>query len=140
MTDTTSANSWVHRLIPAATFVVGLLIGAALLYASGAGRDAGASKTPGTSGSTPSPNASSTPRGATVITVPAACRDAAKKLQEATDLVRSSVDSVRNFDPDQLTKALRQLETIDAQARPLVRRCADVNITTSPSPSTTTSP
>lgn len=135
MAETEGTNSWVLRLIPAATFVLGLLIGAALLYASGAGRDTGTSKNPGAGGRTPPPSASSTPSGATVITVPAACRQAANKLQEATDLLRSSVDSVRNFNPDALTRALRQLETMDAQTRPLVRRCTDVNITTSPSPS-----
>ncbi len=139
MTETKSTNSWVHSLIPAATFVLGLLIGAALLYASGSGRDTGTSKNPGVDGSPP-PSASSTPSGATVITVPAACQQAANKLQEATDLLRSTVDSVRNFDPDKLTRALRQLETIDAQTRPLVRQCTEVDITTRPSPSTATSP
>lgn len=135
MSDETHGQPWGGILIPAATFLVGLLIGGLLIgvgrtdgEASGAepGTDASAAPSPAT-GSAAAP-------GDTVVTVSAACKMAAEKVRQATSLLRSTAGDVRKFRPDAIVKALNRLEDLDSQTRPLLRQCSQVEVSTGASP------
>ena len=126
--DDDQRRHWIGLLIPAATFLVGLVLGGALIYANSGGDAAGTS--------TPTPSVGASPTsgsGDTVVTVPAACDEAARKVGEAYTLLRQAVSQVRDFQADQLVDTLNQLEDVDAQTRPLVDACNKVSVTTSPS-------
>ncbi len=130
-----------QRFLPAATFLVGLLLGSVLVAASQS-RDSGPSAAgddSATSSSTSGPTPTSTV-GDTVVTLPAACEESAVNLREATALLGESVDSVKDFDPQRLVEILNRLETLDNETRPLVDECSAVTVTSSPtSPASPTS-
>lgn len=119
-------------VIPSVTFVIGLALGWALVSVSQTGGDAeGAAE--------PSPEVSSSPSpssvdGSIVVTVPLACQESARNLREATRLLRASVTSVRDFDPDELVDTLNRLETLDRETRPLLDECSQASVTESPGP------
>lgn len=126
-----SGGSGWTRLLPAATFLIGLALGGVLVAV-------------GTSGSADDgdPDASATPSetaeptlspGDTVVTVPAACEESAQNLRDAYGLLRDSLDSVRDFDPDRLVDILNRLEEIDTETRPLLDECA-VDVSEAPTP------
>ena len=122
---------WFSLLLPTATFVIGLALGGILVYANSGGDNGddagnGSASTAGASSSPPSAS------GDTVVTVPAACDEAAAKVSEAYSLLRQAVDQVRNLDADKLVSTLNELEDVDAQTRPLVDACTQVSVSTSP--------
>ncbi len=121
------------RLIPAATFLVGLLIGTLAILAIHS--DSPSVKQPSTSPSSTSPSP-----GQSVVTVPAACQQASDNIAQATALLRDSVSSVKDFDPKKLVKLLNQLEDLDQATRPLAKECAQVKVTVGPTPTTADSP
>ncbi len=82
---------------------------------------------------TPSPATTPT-TGATVVTVPAACQEAADNMREALSLLRSGTDSVEKFQPDRIVELLNRLEDIDQQTRPLLDECSNVDVSRSPAP------
>lgn len=126
--DIDHASPWWARLLPTATFVVGLVIGGLVVLAVHGGGEPAASPSP-------SPSTASASPGDTVVTVPAACQDAADNIEEATSLLRETVSSVKNFDPDQIVKMLNRLQDLDQATRPLAKRCSQVKVTVGPSPS-----
>lgn len=138
MNDDDRRHRWISLLLPTATFVIGLALGGILVYANsgdtdnsgnaGSGGDAtnAPASTASASGSSPSPT------GDTVVTVPAACEQAAEKVSEAYTLLRQAVDQVRNFDADELVSTLNELEDVDAATRPLVDACTQVSVSSSP--------
>ncbi len=117
------------RLVPAATFLLGLLIGSLLVAVGGNGGDRSGDSPGASPGASPSasPSASTDVR----VTVPAACGEAAANLKEATQLLRSSVGSVKDFDPQRIVDQLNRLEELDAETRPLVRLCSQVQVASS---------
>lgn len=132
-------------LIPAATFLVGLLIGGLVI---GLGRSGSSpSSTAGDDGSSSGASSSSSPTststadpGETVVTVPAACQEATDKVSEATRLLRSTVGDVRNFKPEKIVEALNRLEDLDGEIRPLLQECSRVEVTTGATPVPPSSP
>lgn len=141
MSDETPMQWWGGLLIPAGTFLVGLLIGGLVI---GVGRSGGDSSDPaGDDGSSSSPSpttAGSAAPGETVVTVPAACQEAGGKVREATKLLRSTVGDVRNFKPDKIVDTLNRLEDLDSQIRPLLQECSQVEVTTGATPFPSASP
>jgi hypothetical protein len=131
-----SPGRW-SRLLPAATFVVGLALGSVLVAVSQGGDDQdgqGAAGTPTPSASDPDVAASD---DQVVLAVPQACRDAAENLRQATSVLGDAIGSVRDFDPDQLVKLLNQLEDLDNATRPLTRQCSRSEATVTVVPSAT---
>lgn len=123
-------RAWLGRLLPAATFLVGLVLGA-LVVGAVAG-DVGPS-TGDTAESTTSP----TPTGSapeTTVVVPGACTDAAEAVRSAVRLLRQGAASVRDFDPDELVRVLNELEIVEPRVRALARQCSDVEVNPSPTP------
>lgn len=118
-----AGRRWGAVLLPAATFVVGLVLGWAVV-AVGEQDDVG-----GALLGDPSPSASPEPseepgEGDLVMLIPGECREAAENLQEATRVLRDSLGSVRDFDPDVLVDNLNRLEQLDDETRPLIDRCS----------------
>ena len=132
--ETSPSRRWGGLLIPAATFLVGLLIGGLVIGVGRSGSSSSSDEEAGSS-SSPSPAASSPPApGDTVVTVPAECQQAADKVREATSLLRSTVSDVQNFKPDKIVETLNRLEDIDAEIRPLLDGCSQVDVTTGATP------
>ena len=137
MNDDDARHRWISLSLPTATFVIGLALGGILVYANsgdtnggeaGSGGDAANASASTASASSSSPSAT----GDTVVTVPAACEQAAEKVSEAYTLLRQAVDEVRNFDADKLVNTLNELEDVDAETRPLVDACNQVSVSSSP--------
>ncbi len=119
---------WLSWAVPAATFVVGLVLGGVVIGV-GTGNDSGgpsAAASPSSGGST------STPTAAVTVTVPNACLQAADTVQQATSLIRSAVTDVRDFSPDKLTRTLNRLEDLDAKARAQADQCSQARVTQGP--------
>lgn len=123
------------RLLPALTFVVGLLLGGLVV---GVGLDNGSTgsdepgATPSTDASTdPQPGDTESSPSDTTVRVPAACIEAAAMVEEALDLVRSGIAAVRDVQPDELISVLDELEALEPQARELARQCSAVEVSPS---------
>ncbi len=117
--------AWVARLVPAATFLLGLAVGGLVV---GVGLDGDGSPAAESETSAPSPaDEESTPSDLTVV-VPAACEQAAESVREAAGLLRRAAESVRDFNPDELVAVLDELETVEPQVQELADRCAAVDI------------
>ncbi len=134
MTRTRSRITAAAPVIPAATFLVGLLIGALFVGLGQSGNTAAGKG--GSQGDQVKPTASASPSGELTVTIPGACRAAAENLRTATALLADSAKSVKNFDPNQLVKLLNELESLDSRTRPLIAQCSEVDISSaSPAPS-----
>ncbi len=129
---------WGLRLLPALTFLVGIVLGAVVVIAGQPGATVGEV----TGEPSPSPSASSDPDavGDTVVTLPAACEDAAENVTEATRLIDESATAVRDFRPDELVGLLNQLEDLDAETRELAAECRRVQVSESALPEQTDGP
>ena len=144
MSDETSQRRWGGVLIPAATFLVGLLIGGLVIGVgktgggssdeAANGGSSGSSSSSSSSSPTPTTTGSASP-GETVVTVPAACQQAGDKVREATTLLRSTIGDVRNFKPNRIVDELNRLEDLDSQIRPLLQECSQVDVSTAAAPS-----
>ena len=116
-------SPWWFRLLPAATFVVGLLLGGLVTWV-GSGTDRLSSDD---SGSDPTPTQASTPPPAEpTSSAPQACLDASDAVEEAVRLMRRGAAATRDFQPDRLVDVLNQLETLDPRLRALAERCSGV--------------
>lgn len=131
-------NPWPSRLIPAGTFLVGLALGGGVVGAAMSGDgsprpsadDAGASAS-----ASPSAGSEAGADGSTVVTVPAACEEAAANLRRAYSLLRGGTGSIERFKPDRIITLLNELEDLDNETRPLLERCSQVDVSESPAPS-----
>lgn len=120
--------------VPTLTFLVGLGLGAALVWAAvgGGGDDAPEVGPSATAGPSPSSGPSDT-----LVTVPGACEDVSARVSEAYDLLRDAVRQVRDFQAEELTRTLDELEVLDEETRSLAAECSQVSATDSPAPSET---
>lgn len=135
MTDETRMQRWGSLVIPAATFLVGLLLGGLVIGVGRSGGDSSgvANGSGSTRSASPTTGGSATP-GETVVSVPAACSEAADKIREATTLLRNTVGDFRNFKPNEIVDALNRLEDLDGETRPLLQACSQVGVTTGATP------
>lgn len=124
--EETGWQTWGSRLLPVVTFLVGLGLGLVVMVAVG-GDDASPGVDP-----EPTPSASSPGSGDTVVTVPAACEDAAENISAATRLLDDAAASVRDFRPQELVDLLEKLETLDAETRELAGQCSEIDISEGP--------
>lgn len=120
------STSW---WIPAATFVVGLVLGGGVIAATSSGDDAAttsaASPSPSTSASSPGVSASpSTPADAT-LTVPGECLQVAEDSQKVLDLVNDAVAAVRDLDASALSDVVREIQSSQDTLTKQTEACKD---------------
>ncbi len=114
-------------LIPALTFLVGLVLGGAVIAAVGSGGDGAVTGSGGTSSSTtsaPSTLTTSTSPDATV-TVPSACLQVADDSQALLGLVSNAVGAVRDLDAARLSDIVRQLRDAQNALSETATRCQE---------------
>jgi len=126
---------WMTRVFPAATFVVGVVLGGLVVGAASSGGSGSPSEPPQAAAPTATATA---PAPETTVVVPGACNQAAEAVTEAVELIRQGAASVRDFDPDELVRVLDELETLEPQARELAARCSDVDVDPGPTTAPTT--
>lgn len=111
-----------YVLLPAATFLVGLLLGGALVWVAQPGEEGG-----GSAEGQPSPSAGVTPTPTTVpsgsIVVPRACLQAVEAAQEVVDLARDAVTAIGDLDAAALQKVVNRIEKLDRRVRADIDAC-----------------
>ncbi len=123
---------WFGLLLPAVTFLVGIALGGAMIYATNGGDG---SESPDADSSATSSEPAPGEPGDTLVTLPAACEQASAGVSEAYRLLRQALGQVRDFQADELAATLEELQTVDEETRPLVDECSEVSVSVSPTPS-----
>jgi len=118
--DTSTARDSRSRrlsvLLPAATFLVGLALGAALIWIAQSDGDAPEAGTDQSSpGSTVSP--SPEPSGTGGIAIPEACLRAAEAAEELVSIGREAVSAVADLDAVRLQEVVNDIERLDGRVR-----------------------
>lgn len=104
--------SWI---IPAATFLVGLLLGGLVVAASTAGEDDDvAGPVPSATEPTGEPTTSPGSRPDATVTVPGSCLDVAEGTEDLLGLVQEAATAAQELDASELSSIVRQLQ--DSQA------------------------
>lgn len=125
-----SALFWV---VPALTFLIGLLVGGVVvgltgvgddLTAGGAGQGADGSAEPGAPAATPGAPGS----GDRTVTVPAECIEVAERSQEALRLTREAAQALGDLDPRRVQEIVDRLQDLDPEVRALAAECRDAGI------------
>lgn len=124
-TQTKGASWW----IPAATFVVGLVLGGGVIAATTSGDDGGtanaASTSPSASAGAPvASDSPSTPADAT-LTVPGECLKVAEDSQKVLDQVNDAVAAVRDLDASALSDVVREIQTSQETLTKQTAACRD---------------
>lgn len=129
------STSWWPVVLPVATFLVGLLLGGVVMGVAADDDDSPSAESRPTSSASPEDAGGTPGQGtATTVVVPDECIAVADTVEEATRLTRRMTSALRDFDADQLRDQLRQLETLDQQARDQVRACREIDVDESPTP------
>jgi hypothetical protein len=98
-------------MIPALTFLVGLLLGGAVVGASTAGDDEGSTgQAARPTQSAPASTESPATRPAATVAVPGACLEVADSTDEVLRLIRQATESARDLNASQLSSVVRQLQ------------------------------
>lgn len=122
-------------LIPALTFLVGLLLGGALAWVGSDMGDEGGQAAPG---GRPSPAASAPGNGGDPaaaeptdirVTVPSECVDAAEQAQQVLDLAQQAASAIGDLDAQRLRSLVDEMETLEPSIRASASACqADARI------------
>ena len=107
---------WV---IPALTFVVGLLLGGGLAYATYGGDAADVTNSPARETRAPTPEAS----GDLEVTVPAECLQAITESEATFDTVREGIEALRGLDAEALRRIVDDLQTAQPRIERLANAC-----------------
>lgn len=114
-------------LIPAVTFLVGVLLGAVVVGVSrsGDGGDVAQGSTPSGTQTTAAPTVSTTTasRPAATVTVPGSCLQVADNTQQLLDLVQKAAGAARDLDASQLSSIVRQLQEAQAGLQAQANAC-----------------
>jgi predicted RNA-binding Zn ribbon-like protein len=128
------STSWWSVLVPAVALLIGLLIGGVVVGVADNGEDGASADPQPTESPTASATAGAQEGAATAVVVPQECLAAVETVEEVTERVRQSAAAIRDFRMAELRSLLRELESLDQQARDQVRACRDVRTEESPSP------
>lgn len=111
-------------LLPALTFLVGLLLGGALVAVTFVAGDA--SDSDGTQSTdlptTPSPQTSASDL---TVTIPRSCVEAAELSEEVLDLADRAGEALRNLDAGELPALIADMEELAARVREAAEQCQD---------------
>jgi len=111
-------------LVPAATFLVGLLLGAALVWVAqpSDGDRGGAPDVPASPGAGPSPSPT---RPGETASPPAsgACLRAARAAEDLVRLAREAAAALADLDTQRLQEIVSAMEELDRRIRPDAQEC-----------------
>lgn len=107
-------------LIPAATFVVGLALGAFLVGLGTDGDDQPVAAAPPTASPTPSPS-----DDGLTVTVPSACLELADRAQQVLPDYEAAADAVQRFDLQELGRMIDDVASNAGELESLARTCGD---------------
>jgi hypothetical protein len=109
-------------ILPAATFIVGVLLGGGLVWLAldggSADGDGSTAPEPAPSTSTPAPSVPSD-----AIVVPGACTRAARGAGTTVSLLRDALTAITDLDAARLEDVLDELEVVDQQIREDLAEC-----------------
>lgn len=113
-------------MLPAVTFVVGVLLGAVVLWAttSGDNSPSTASGPTATSSITPAPTVTTT----ATLSVPRECLKVADDAKAVTDVVTQMVAAARDLDAAKLSDLVRQLQTAQKTVQDDAATCRDAQV------------
>ena len=128
-------------LIPAVTFVIGLVLGGALVGAlrpESAEVAGDALPSPTSTGPQPTTTVTGAPATGTVV-VPAECLDVARDSQALLDLTEQAVAAARDLDAGRLSDIVRQIDEAQTTLRTHTQACraVDASLTSGSTPSST---
>jgi hypothetical protein len=141
-TDTRPGGSrwW---LIPALTFLVGLVLGGVVVGAMRGGNAGSTAEVAPSTSAVPTPSASGTalPATATVV-VPAECLQVAQDSQALVDLTSQAASAARDLDAGKLSDVVRQIDEAQTTLRTHAQACraVDASLSSGATPSTTLAP
>lgn len=119
--------------IPAATFLIGLLLGGIFIAVSGTDGDDGPTLGVPTE-LVPTPGTSGTRTDLTVI-VPAACLEVADTADEVLALGRDAAAAIGELDARELQRLVNEMQQLDQVVRDLVSLCRQGSAAELPTPS-----
>lgn len=114
-------------LIPAATFLVGLVLGAAVLGLSrnGDGTDVADEPARGATPTVTVPATSPGGRTPATVTVPGSCLDVADSTEELLALARQATEAARDLNASRLSSVVRQLQESQTRLQQQSNACRD---------------
>ncbi len=145
-----SSGGALFFIVPAATFLVGLMLGAGLVWVAQPGGSDGGEPEPSAAGPEASPDepaeaspdaspdaTASSPgeEGSQDVVLTGACVQAAEASSQLVARVRDAVDALANLDTRELGRILDDLERLDGEIRQDAAACRTVPATSTPSPS-----
>lgn len=103
-------------LIPAATFLIGLLLGALVVGVSGSedGSDAAGGSPPSATQTAVTPTVGPSTRPAATVTVPGSCLDVADSTEALLGLVEEATAAAQDLNASELSSIVRQLQESQA--------------------------
>jgi hypothetical protein len=117
-----STLSW---LLPAATFLVGLVIGFAVWGAADDDGDGG-SQAQGTPSVTDSPVTGDDNGRTATVTVPQSCLDAIEESEQSLDLLEEAVQAIGDLDAGRLQELVGDLQGASERIRELGEECQEL--------------
>ncbi len=136
-----TAGPWWRRwsvLLPALTFLVGLLLGAAVIAASSSDGD---DEQAAPRAAAPAPTAPPSPTGPFTVRVPGPCVQAADKAEQAYGLLEQGVAAARDLDARRLQELVDTVQRERPRVEALVRQCREQSaaalVQPAPAPSST---
>ncbi len=126
--------SW---LIPALTFLVGLLLGAVVMGVSGNGDDVDVATSPTTTDPVVAATASPSARPDATVTVPGSCLDVADSAEELGELIGDAAGAAQELDASGLSSIVRELQESQTGLEEKADACRSEAGSMEVSPSTT---
>lgn len=127
---------WWYVVVPAATFVIGLVIGALVTGVGSSSDDEASPAETESAGPTPA-DSPTTASADTTVVVPRECIEAAETAEEATQLILDNLSAVRNFEGERIIELLDRLEELSQQTQDLGQSCSEIDVDASDVPSAT---
>lgn len=123
--DEEAGSSWRRWtvLLPAGTFLVGVLLGGAVVGAAGQDDDGSGTVAQGSPSASPTPTASGD--GDLVVTVPGPCVQVADRAEAAYALLDRGIAAARDLDAGALAELVDEVQRDRPEVQALVQRCRE---------------
>lgn len=123
-------GSSLFWMLPALTFLAGLLLGGVLVGVTAGGSGGipgfgGEDETATEAGGEADSEGSPQDPGDRTVTVPVECLEAAERSQEALGLTRQAAEAIGSFDARRLQEIVDELQGLEPEVNALARSCQD---------------